>query len=222
MKKDIYFLIAALLFSSCFEKIGDDDIVTSEYFDISGDLEITFTNNVKSSFVTIEGKSCHWWFENIPTWVILSDIEGNESKQVTIKVIEDNPSTTSSRTETMKVRIAAFAKEIILKQEPSEPTEFTVTPTELSFDGLGGTKTLSLIGKGAWSISSNKDWCTITPNSGNGSTEVMVTVSKNGTTELRNAILIVANDGSPVEVTIIQLKGYSPIPGGDDNPNPTY
>ena len=222
MKNWMYAIATVFLFSSCFEKIEEDDIVSSEFFELTSDSEIQFTTNNKSSVISIEGKNCHWWFENIPTWVSLSDVEGNDSKKVTITVIEENPSVTEVRQSTMMVRISAFSKEIRLKQAPSEPTEFTVTPTELTFDGLGETKSLKLSGKGSWSISSNKDWCSVDPNSGNGSTEVTVNVTKNNTTEPRQAKLTIASTGKTIEIEITQGKGYQNKPGGNDNPDPTY
>lgn len=222
MKNWIYVIAIVFLFGSCFEKIEDDDIVTSEYFEILGDTEFQFTKSSNSSVLTIEGVNCHWWFENIPSWVSLSDVEGNGSKKVTITATEENPSVTQIRQSTMIVRISAFSKEIHLKQDPSEPTDFTVTPTELTFDGLGETKSLKLSGKGSWSISSNKDWCSVNPDSGNGSTEVSVTVTKNNTTELRQAKLTIITTEKTIEIDIIQGKGYQDKPGGNDNPDPTY
>ena len=222
MKDWIYAIAALFLLSSCFEKIEDDDIVTSEYFELTDGADIKFTNNVKSSFLTIEGKNCHWWFEDIPTWVSLSDAEGNGSKKVTITTTEDNPSVTAPREETMTVRISAFAKQIRITQDPSIPPIFTVTPTWLTFDGLEETKTLILAGRGFWNISPNKNWCTVKPDSGNGSAEVSVTVVKNNTMEPRQAKLTVTTDEKTIEVEITQNRGYQDKPGGDDNPDPTY
>lgn len=222
MKNWIYAIAIVFLFGSCFEKIEDDDIVTSEYFEISGDTDFQFTKSSNSLVLTIEGNNCHWWFENIPTWVSLSDVEGNGSKKVTITATEENPSVTEVRQSTMIVRISAFSKEIHLKQDPSEPIVFTVTPTELTFDGLDETKTLKLFGKGSWSISSNKDWCSVNPSSGNGSTEVSVIVTKNNTTEPRYAKLTITTTEKTIEIEISQGKGYQDKPGGNDNPDPTY
>lgn len=89
--------------------------------------------------------------------------------------------------------------------DKAEP-ELIVSKPALTFTKEGGDKTLHIKTNNSWNITSSETWCTVTPNEGNetGTIKMSVTAAPNTTTEDREALLTVKSGGITKEVKVSQ------------------
>ena len=90
----------------------------------------------------------------------------------------------------------------------------------------GGTFLLHIRTSGEWTALSSEDWCKLTNESGNGRTDVMVTVSENPDNQPRSASITVTSGESKIVITVTQEKsdgssGSNPDPEPEPDPDPT-
>ena len=78
--------------------------------------------------------------------------------------------------------------------------------SELDFDTKSSTKTLNIKTDGAWTATSNKTWIHVSPKSGNGSTQLSISVDDNEGTEIRKGTVSVTV-GTVTKYVSIQQKG---------------
>ncbi|MEQ9279366.1 MAG: BACON domain-containing protein, partial [Balneola sp.] len=63
------------------------------------------------------------------------------------------------------------------------PTTLSVSPTSLSFDADGGTKSFEVNSNTTWSVSDNQSWISVSGADNNGNdSQVNVTVTSNSST----------------------------------------
>lgn len=87
------------------------------------------------------------------------------------------------------------------------PSEFSVTPTELTVETTGGDKEfLITAGNVGWSITSDQDWVSISKQYGSGDGTIVLTMAKNGTGAQRTANVVVkpTYNLDPVTISITQ------------------
>lgn len=208
--------------SSCsFNELEVTDIATVEFLNVF--LEnATFDEDNSQFTCKIEARNCHWNIIGIPSWLHVSENEGDGDKNVIISVSETNPSDETPRQAQLFVKTRYLSKSISVIQNPSKSMPISINPTAFEMDAYGDTKVLTINVRGSWSISSNQHWCSTSTSNGTGPSEVEVIVEKNGTTEERVAILTITSKNESIMVSITQKPGYSNKPGGNDNPDPIY
>ena len=88
--------------------------------------------------------------------------------------------------------------------------------------GDGGEAQLQVNASCSWSISSNAEWLTIEPTSGENNASITVSAGKNTTGSTRTATLTVKGGTSLTRtVTINQARASAQEPGHDDNIPPS-
>ena len=101
---------------------------------------------------------------------------------------------------------------------PASPMELLllgVSPHTLSFEsGIADKKTVELFSKANWSASSNANWCTLTPASGNGNATPTVNVTENTGVSERTATLTFTSGGQSRTVSVTQPALLAPIISG--------
>ena len=101
---------------------------------------------------------------------------------------------------------------------PASPMELLllgVSPHTLSFEsGIADKKTVELFSKANWSASSNANWCTLTPASGNGNATPTVNVTENTGASARTATLTFTSGGQSRTVSVAQPALLSPTVSG--------
>lgn len=83
--------------------------------------------------------------------------------------------------------------------------------SELDFDTKSSTKTLNIKTDGAWTATSNKTWIHVSPKSGNGSTQLSISVDDNEGTEIRKGTVSVTVGTVTKYVSIQQTGAYFDI-----------
>ena len=111
-----------------------------------------------------------------------------------------------------------ITKQLTVKQAADTSTDFHVSTTELSTSAPAGTVQFNIIGDAKWTLSSNQDWATASPTSGEGNATIIVTLTDNTNEQAREAVITVTSDAKSETVTIRQAGAAKP--GGDDNTPP--
>lgn len=89
-------------------------------------------------------------------------------------------------------------------QQWNEINEFALNSNAETINYLeGSTQTVNLFTEKPWTISSNQEWLTVSPKTGNGSSILTFTAKANPTGAPRKAVVTVAVSGSGLNQTII-------------------
>ncbi|MCI1779985.1 MAG: family 16 glycosylhydrolase [Bacteroidales bacterium] len=88
---------------------------------------------------------------------------------------------------------------------PGEDTKITASPESLTFTYEQSEKTINVISNCEWSITSNSDWCKVSPTGGlTGTSTIKVTVSENPSKEKRTATLTIRHLEYKQEIPVTQ------------------
>ena len=78
--------------------------------------------------------------------------------------------------------------------------------TRLSFDPEGGKQQVSLESTYEWEVSGGDDWCSVSPQSGEGDAEVVFTIDPNMTEDGRSAEFVFTSGNKKTTLTVTQEK----------------
>lgn len=208
MKQSYLFLFALLLMIvACGGDDGEGGAASggSEYLnvsnvDITGD-RTTATLNIQAS------PNCEWTISWSDSWirsVTPSSGRGNQSITITVDV---NPSSTSSRAAHLAVKNTSgtISRDITITQYPSDVT-LSVSPLSLEFLSDAGSQNIHVNCNNTWSIGGYNEWCHVNQTSGNGSTDIIVSVDENTNEITRGPIILTisTSTGQTLEVSVVQ------------------
>ncbi|MDR1715884.1 MAG: hypothetical protein LBS20_08560 [Prevotella sp.] len=105
-----------------------------------------------------------------------------------------------------------FAIGIFTSCSDEDDDKLKVSVESLSFDSQTLNKTFQVSSNVNWTIVSDQSWCIVTPTSGNGTSEVNVTVTEyDNYKEARKAeILLSATGLAPIVIEVSQIAGIIP------------
>ena len=130
--------------------------------------------------ITIESNVS--WNISAPSWVTLSKTSGSGNSNVTATVA----SSTSQRSGTITVTGGGLTKTISVSQTAQNFLD--VTPTTLTYDGAGSSKTITIKSNVSWTIST-PNWVTLSKSSGSGEATITATVGSS-TSERSGSITV--------------------------------
>ena len=119
-------------------------------------------------------------------WLSLTDPEGESSGTVTINYDENTSS--EARTAAITVVAGSTSKEFTITQNKLQDF-LEIDPESLEFAQGGENKTIEVSTNGSWTCSSDEDWITMNPTSGNGVQTVTVTCAENPTYDSRSGTI---------------------------------
>ena len=177
---------------------------------------MNFNYTTGSQDVTVTSNT-HWTISGKASWMALSTMEGDNNGSVTVTV-EANTAKTEREAVLTFTGQGGITKQLTVKQAADTSTDFHVSTTELSTSAPAGTVQFNIIGDAKWTITSNQDWATASPTSGEGNATIIVTLTDNTNEQAREAVITVTSDSKSETVTIRQAGAAKP--GGDDNTPP--
>ena len=172
---------------------------------------IDFTSDIGSRSFTITSNTS-WTISSDQTWCSVSPTSGSNDGSVTVKVGEN--STTAERTATITVKSDAGDQTVKVTQSGVSPT-LTLNIDDMEFAAGSGSKIFSIKSNTAWAVSSDKNWCSVSPTSGSNDGSVTVSVDENTSTSNRTATITV--ESATIKRTLaVTQNGVTPTP----TPNP--
>ena len=149
-----------------------------------------------------------WTVASDQTWCSVSPTSGSNDGSVTVSVGEN--SSTVERTATITVKSEAGDQTVKVTQSGVSPT-LTLNIDDMEFAAGSGSKIFSIKSNTAWAVSSNKNWCSVSPTSGSGDGSVTVSVDENTSTSSRTATITV--ECATIKRTLVVTQnGVTPTP----------
>ena len=170
------------------------------------------TNNTK--MVDLERKSYDKYLEVVILAYHKSDnFETAELSGVVTDVkfdISAEP-TPSDPISNLDIELNGYQDDVCMDEEVPVST-LEINTNSLFFTAAPETKSLTLTGNDSWSVTSKPTWCTVSPNSGVGSSTIKVTSTKNTTTEKRTGSIVIEGEKSQKRFTV----SVTQEPGGEN------
>ncbi|MBO4802139.1 MAG: BACON domain-containing protein [Bacteroidaceae bacterium] len=170
---------------------------------------LNFTYTAGSQTVTVTGNTQWNVVEADEEWFSVSPKTSSaESTVVTINVTENTSDNERKKVLTFKGN-GGTSKQLEIIQAV-RPTDFSVTPTNISADAPASTVTFNIVGEARWTAQSNQSWATLSDVSDTGNKTITVSLSDNTNEQDRTAEITVSSSSKSEKVTITQAAGTKP------------
>lgn len=141
-------------------------------------------------------------------WLTIKPESGNAgTSQVTLTAAENT--TTGSRTSTITVKSGELTKSISVSQSAANP-EMSLGTSSLDFAAGSGSKMFRISSNTMWAVSSDKNWCCVSPTSGSNDGSVTISVEENTSTSERTATITVESATITRTLSVVQ-SGATPV-----------
>ena len=121
-----------------------------------------------------------WQLSVLPSWITASATSGSNDGHVVLTVAPITDEIAGGREATLSFTGEDLVASLHVKQSEAGVTfGFSIAPIELGIGYQGGTETLILTTTLAWTATTEADWITIAPATGNGDAEVTINVAEN-------------------------------------------
>ena len=181
----------------------------SPYF---ADIDNDYYLRVSPSTISLEGEESatftitsnvnSWEITGIPDWLILSSISGKGN--ATITVYAKANTTGKDRTAFLTVKSSESSVNDVTVSIDQKKKVFSISPSYLDFEAVGGKNTLTITSSQSWTISYTASWLSVDKESGTGDDNVVVTVEENVTTQAREADMTIKSGTESIIVKIYQ------------------
>ena len=167
------------------------DTSTMEFTSSSGEQTFKITANTS------------WSVSSDQTWCSVSPSSGSNNGSVTVKVSENTQ--TSARTATITVKTDAGTRTVSVTQNGASG-QVSLSVSDMEFAAGSGSKIFSIKSNTAWAVSSDKNWCSVSPTLGSGDGSVTVSVDENTSISSRTATITVEG-GNVVQTIVVTQAG---------------
>ena len=172
------------------------DTSTMEFTSSSGEQAFKVTANTS------------WSVSSDQTWCSVSPASGSNNGSVTVKVSENTQ--ISARTATITVKTDAGIRTVSVTQNGASE-QVSLSVSDMEFAAGSGSKIFSIKSNTAWAVSSDKNWCSVSPTSGSNDGSVTVSVDENTSTSSRTATIMV--ESATIKRTLaVTQNGVTPTP----------
>lgn len=171
------------------------DTSTMEFTSSSGEQTFKITANTS------------WTVSSDQTWCSVSPTSGKNSGSVTVKVSENTQ--TSARTATITVKTDAGTRTVSVTQSGASE-QVSLSVSDMEFAAGSGSKMLRITANTTWAVSSDKNWCSVSPTSGSNDGSVTVSVDENTSTSSRTATITVESAAITRRLAVTQ-SGATPV-----------
>lgn len=213
--------VASVVLFSCNKEIYDGSYdglsasLVTHHLSVSPQ-QLTFDGTINSTKnLTVESQNVAWAFTSVPDWIDIEPKSGTGSATVRVS-IKENTSAMTARTGIMNFVSTTsdyyYSKPITISQSAATP-RISVEETAISFDGVGGAKTVDVVSNCDWtvSVSSNVTW--LEASNVNGS--LVVSAEANSDLEARTGTVYLKYD-SDVLATLEVTQHPANVAWGDN------
>ena len=171
------------------------DTSTMEFTSSSGEQAFKITANTS------------WAVSSDQTWCSVNPTSGSNNGSVTVKVSENTQ--TSARTATISVKTDAGIRTVSVTQNGASE-QVSLSVSDMEFAAGSGSKIFSIKSNTTWAVSSDKNWCSVSPTSGSGDGSVTVSVDENTSSSSRTATITVESATITRRLAVTQ-NGATPV-----------
>ncbi len=175
----------------------------AKYIDAPSPMSFTSSGGSKTLFIS---SNTSYSISDNKNWLSCSSSSGSGNKTITVTC----NSTTSTSDESGTITLSGGGiTETVTVNRSGAPAYINVTPTSLSYDHNGGSKTFSISSNTSYTISDNKSW--ILRSSSSGSDNKTVTVTVTSTTSTSDDSGTVTVSGSGITKTVDIERSGAPV-----------
>ena len=171
------------------------DTSTMEFTSSSGEQAFKITANTS------------WAVSSDQAWCSVSPSSGSNNGSVKVKVSENTQ--TSARTATITVKTDAGTRTVSVTQNGASE-QVSLSVSDMEFAAGSGSKIFSIKSNTTWAVSSNENWCSVSPTSGSGDGSVTVSVDENTSSSSRTATITVESATITRRLAVTQ-SGATPV-----------
>ena len=172
------------------------DTSTMEFTSSSGEQTFKITANTS------------WSVSSDQAWCSVSPSSGSNNGSVKVKVSENTQ--TSARTATITVKTDAGTRTVSVTQSGASE-QVSLSVSDMEFAAGSGSKMFSIKSNTSWAVSSDENWCSVSPTSGSNDGSVTVSVDENTSTSSRTATITVESVTIKRTLAVTQ-NGVTPTP----------
>ena len=215
MKSKLLIFLVSLALISCGEK---DDVINPQP-DMDGtikaeaNVDLASLPSDASEFTLRVTSESDWSITSNNSWMTHFPTGGikNEPTDVVVKVAKNTEF--EGRKGSLVIKSGSKSKTIEVFQQSS--AQLTLSNTALSCGAAATELNITVNSNSSWTASSDQNWCTLSPASGNaGESKVAVKILENSTKESRTANLTFTVGSSTVTATVTQYSDYIEVPDG--------
>jgi len=155
-----------------------------------------------------------WSLTGLPSWITASATEGSNDGliEITIASIDGD---SNERQATLVFTADSLETPLTVVQSNESDFVFSIDPTNIDMTYQGGTTTIMVTSTIAWTATTEADWITIEPASGDGNAETTVNVAENTLYTSRDATIrfsYTLSNGETESHTVSVRQGEAPDP----------
>lgn len=174
--------------------------------------QFSFTSAATSVYLQIQDdNNLGWTITNKPAWVSLSSQAGTGDTTITVTVPSNagNP----ARSATMVVTETTYQLTTNVSVAQEGGYQFSVSPTAVTFAAAGDVASLTINNpyNHSWEIQENSGWMTFSPESGTGSSTVLITAAPNPSQSERTHRFMVWDNTSSFGVDVDATQAGSKL-----------
>ncbi len=167
---------------------------------LGGEVPINITSNTS------------WTVSSDKDWVTFSETQGSGNKTITATVAQNTTQAKGVATITVTTK---YAKIPVTTKINRDVETISVSPTSYDIPYLGGEVSISVTSNTSWTISSDKDWVTLSRTSGTGDGIIDITVAENTTTKTEIAIVTLTTALGKIDSISIKSLGMEKCKASD-------
>lgn len=167
-------------------------------------MSLEMSASVDEKTITVKSNTS-WIITSYPSWVTISPMSGDGTKNVTIKTT-DNPNT-SKREGTIKATQAGVSLEASVAITQLGKT-FDYDQSTIECSDEAQTLSVAITSNGSWIASTTDSWMMVKPSSASGNGTLSITVTENTTDDARTGKVSLTIGDKTYEITIIQSGKY--------------
>jgi len=182
----IVFTLSSLIIVSC-----ENDKNTPELLVFPD--SIPFTQEATSTTIAILSAHVEWTVTSSdPSWCTVDPTSGTGHANITVEVSANT--TTAIRSATITVAGGSLPNGIVAITQTGEEKVLTISENSLSFGATEPSQTITITANVPWTAASDQSWCTLSPESGNGSAVLSITTTDNTSAASLSAIVTVSSE----------------------------
>ena len=172
---------------------------------------IPFLTGVVSETINVTS-NVSWTVTSNADWCTVSPESGNKNGIITVTVADNDSK--EDRMAEVTVRSENVTRVITIKQELGDVIEVDVE--ELTFDCLSGSAVVKVTSNVSWTVESNEPWCTVSAQSNEMISDVVVSVTMNNASTAREAMVTIKSENRSKTIKVCQMYDDGSVTNGDE------
>ena len=131
------------------------------------------------SFTIDVESNVEWTISGMPVWISTSVTEGSNNGEIGVEIASIQGEVSEGRQAVLTIEGGGKKALCVVSQSHETQHVFSIDPMDFAFSCEGGTTSLTVRSTMPWAATSQTDWFTFSPGSGEGNAEMTVDVSEN-------------------------------------------